>query len=543
MEKMNFMYKFNKIISNIKKTCKASGAVILAVVMSFSLVACSFSRDRGSSITPGSAILPIASKPVQPSESAANPNQIAITGVLTYVDRASGKMHYMDIESGNEYEVLFDGGTDIRSKYDTIITSAKLKLGTIYDVVCNRTGWAISVLESKKAWKISQFTGFSLDEQDMVATLNSQTYRYSKSAVVLSEGGRIQPSEIMKQDVVTACGIDRTVYSINVDKGHGYLKLTGVDNFVGGYVDVGTTIIDVISKDMLITVPEGEYKVLVQNMNRTLEGSKSVKIERDKDVTLDFSEYVAEAVKNGTVEFSVTPAGAVMYIDGMQVSYDKPITLDYGRHTVVLRANNYLVYEEVFYVRQEYEKKIIDMSISRSNETTRNASTQSASGQAQSRTYSTSSAKQSSAAVNGTMKNLTEGYYVHIKEPQGAAVYVNNSYVGMAPVSVEKKAGTMVIALTMAGRQTKSYSVNIPNATGDLNYSFPALELNNPVGEVSTTGATASATETTAPAATAAGAGTTTETTAPARMTAAQGTTEIPDLTWPYATTQAAGVR
>lgn len=110
----------------------------------------------------------------------------------------------------------------------------------------------------------------------------------------------------------------------------------------------------------------------------------------------------------------------------------------------------------------------------------------------------------------------------------------------MAPVSVEKKAGTMVIALTMAGRQTKSYSVNIPNATGDLNYSFPALELNNPVGEVSTTGATASATETTAPAA---GAGTTTETTAPARMTAAQGTTEIPNLTWPYATTQAAGVR
>lgn len=487
------MYQFNKLILNIKKACKASGAVILAVIMSFSLAACSFSKKNDSLITPGSAILPIASKPVQPSESAANPNEIRLTGVLTYVNRDLGKMHFMDIESSNEYEVSFDGGTDIKSKYDTIITSAKMKLGTIYDVVCNKTGWAISVLESKKAWKISQFTGFSLDEPEQVATLNSQTYKYAKSAVVLSEGGRIQPSEIMKQDVVTACGIDRTVYSINVDKGHGYLKLTGVDNFVGGYVDVGTTIVDVISKDMLITVPEGEYKVSVQNPTRTLSGSKSVKIERDTDVTLDFSEYVTEAVKNGMVEFSVTPAGAVMYIDGTQVSYDEPLTLDYGRHTVVLRANNYLVYEEVFYVRQNYEKKIIDMSISRSNEATKKttASTASASNQTQSRTASTNQSTQSSGIINGTVKNLTEGYYVNIKEPQGAAVYVNNAYVGMAPVSVEKKAGTMVIALTMAGRQTKSYSINVPNATGDLNYSFPALELINPVGPTETAAAAA----------------------------------------------------
>lgn len=474
------MYKFNKLILNIRKTCKASGAVILAVVMSFSLAACSFSRGSDSKITPGSAILPIASKPAQPSEAAVNPNEIALTGVLTYVNRDSGKMHYMDIESGNEYEVAFDGGTDIKSKYDTIITTAKMKLGTIYDVVCNKSGWAISISESKKAWKISEFTGFSLDETELVATLNSQTYKYSKSAVVLSEGGRIQPSEIMKKDVVTVCGIDKTVYSVNVDKGHGYLKLTGVDNFIGGYVDVGTAIVDVISRDMLITVPEGEYKVSVQNMSRTLSGSKSVKIERDTDATLDFSEYVTEAVKNGMVEFSVTPAGAVMYIDGRQVSYSEPLTLDYGRHTVVLRANNYLVYEEVFYVRQNYEKKIIDMSISRSNEATKKSSQASTSGQSQSR--SSSGTVQSGEIINGTVKNLTEGYYVNIKDPQGAAVYVNNAYVGMAPVSVEKKAGTMVIALTMAGRQTKSYSVNIPNATGDINYSFPALELNNPVG-------------------------------------------------------------
>lgn len=489
---MDFMRRFSNLIKESKEACSAAGAVILAVVMSFSLVACSFSKKSGSSITPGSAILPIASKAVQQSEAAENPNEIRLTGVFTYIDTNSRKMHYMDVESGNEYEVAFGGSTDIRNKYDTIITTAKMKMCAIYDVVCNKDGLAVSITESKKAWRISEITGFVADEREQVATVSSNTYKYAKSAVVMSGSDRIQPAEIMKQDVVTVCGIDKTVYSVNVDRGHGYLKLTGVDNFVGGFVDVGTEMVAIVSKDMLMTVPEGEYKVSIQNTSRTLSGSKSVKIEKDKDVTLDFSEYRTEAVKNGMVEFSVTPAGAVMYIDGTQVSYDEPLTLDYGKHTVVLRANNYLVYEEVFFVKQSYEKKIIDMSISKSSTSksataaqTSGAAQTTKSGQIQSWTSSVKTTKSNTDIVNGTVKNLTEGYYVNIKEPQGAAVYVNNSYVGMAPVSVEKKAGTMVIALTMAGRQTRSYSIDIPNATGDINYSFPELELKNAVGQES----------------------------------------------------------
>lgn len=484
---MAFLRRLSNLIRKRKETCRTAGSVILAVVMSFLLVACSSSKKSGSLITPGSAILPIASKAVQQSEAAENPNEIRLTGVFTYIDTNSRKMHYMDIESGNEYEVAFEGGTDIRNKYDTIITTAKMKMGAIYDVVCNKNGVALSITESKKAWRISEITGFVADERELVATVSSKTYKYAKSAVVLSGSDRIQVSEIMKNDVVTVCGIDKTIYSVNVDKGHGYLKLTGVDDFVGGYVDVGTEMVAVVSKDMLLTVPEGEYKVSIQNPSRTLSGSKSVRIEKDKDSTLDFSEYRTEAVKNGTIEFSVTPAGAVMYIDGTQVSYDDPITLDYGKHTVVLRANNYLVYEEVFYVKQSYEKKIIDMSISKSS-TSKSATAASTtkSGQIQSWTSSGKTTKGAGEIINGTVKNLTEGYYVNIKEPQGAAVYVNNSYVGMAPVSVEKKSGTMVIALTMAGRQTKSYSIDIPNATGDINYSFPELELKNAVKQETT---------------------------------------------------------
>lgn len=487
-----------KFINKGKETCRMAGSLILAVVMSFSLIACS-SQSSSSNIIKGGDILPIASKAVDASEAAVNPDEISITGVLTYIDSAAQKMHYMDIQSGNEYEVSYSGGTDIKSKYDSVITTARLSLGTIYDVTCNRDGWAKSIRESDKAWKISQITGFSADERERTATVSSKTYKYPRSAVVMSGSERIQLSEIMKQDAVTICGIDSTVYSVVVDKGHGYLKLTGVDDFLGGYVDIGTQMVCVVEKDMLLTVPEGEYKVQIQNTNRSLSASKTVKIEKDTDVTLDFSEYRTQAAQNGLVEFSVTPAGAVMYIDGTQVSYDQPVSLEYGRHTVVLRSNNYLAYEEVFFVSQSYEKKIIDMTISKSSQSgqtsTKSSQTSGSSNRitsastksGQTATSGRSSTKASTSGngiVNGTVKDLTEGYYVTIKGPQGAAVYVNNYYVGIAPVTVDKKAGTMIMTFTMAGKQTKSYSVEIANSTGDVSYEFPELPDSQPVSSV-----------------------------------------------------------
>ncbi len=471
-----------KFINRSKEACRMAGAIILAVVMSFSLIACS-SGKSSSNIIKGGDILPIASKASESGEAAANPDEISITGVLTYIDGTSQKMHYMDVQSGNEYEVSYSGGTDIKSKYDSVITTARLSLGTIYDVTCNRDGWAKSIHESDKAWKISQITGFSADERERTAVISSRTYKYARSAVVMSGSERIQLSEIMKQDAVTVCGIDSTVYSVSVDKGHGYLKLTGVDDFLGGYVDIGTQMVCVVEKDMLLTVPEGEYKVQIQNTNRSMSAGKTVRIEKDTDVTLDFSEYRTRAAQNGLVEFSVTPAGAVMYIDGTQVSYEQPVSLEYGRHTVVLRSNNYMAYEEVFYVTQSYEKKIIDMTISKSSQPGK-STTKPSQTSAGNNNRSTAASTSGNAIVNGTVKNLTEGYYVSIKGPQGAAVYVNNYYVGIAPVTVDKKAGTMVMTFTMVGKQTKSYSVEIANSTGDVSYEFPALPDSQPVSSV-----------------------------------------------------------
>ncbi len=46
------------------------------------------------------------------------------------------KAHFVDISSNVEYEVPYSGGTDIQSKYGTVISAGSMQLGAIYDVVC-----------------------------------------------------------------------------------------------------------------------------------------------------------------------------------------------------------------------------------------------------------------------------------------------------------------------------------------------------------------------------------------------------------------------
>ena len=85
---------------------------------------------------------------------------------------------------------------------------------------------------------------------------------------------------------------------------------------------------------MMVTAQEGTYSVELQKGG--IVGAKTVTVERDKQVTVDFTEYTEEAEKTGAVNFMVTPENAVMTIDGMEVDYSQPIQLSYGTHSITL---------------------------------------------------------------------------------------------------------------------------------------------------------------------------------------------------------------
>lgn len=451
-------YKTNKLIL-IRVVALFLMAALLIV-----LPGCS-GKEKGPTLVPGSSILPAPNKKPVTDVPTNNKDEIVITGVLSYVDTASKKMRIIDVEETTEYEIPYTGGTDIRNKYDTIIAVANMELGQVYEVTCNKSGTAVKVYGHKDSWERDELTDLEIDEELKTVTIGTKTFKYNDSTLILSGGEKIAFANIVAQDEITMYGIEDKIYSIIVDKSHGYIKFTGIEAFLDGYVTIGRKQLLSVTSGMLITAQEGTHKVELQN--GSLVAEKIVNVTKGQETEVDFSEYTLPANKNGAVEFSVNPSTATMTIDGEEVDFSQPVSLPYGRHKLVLEAHNYEPYTANFVVNSSYRTIIIDM-ISTGSITTQ-ASTE---------------------------KNLTEGYTVHITEPAGAALYVDSVYIGVIPCSFDKKAGNKTITLTKKGFDTIGYTISIANASGNLTYAFP--DMTKSADDNETSSATA-ATETAAP--------------------------------------------
>ncbi len=433
--------------------CVALG---LIVTMVLPFAACG---NKQSKIVSGSSVLPMPSKKVEEVTVPANKNEVKFTGVLTLIDTTLKKMQFVDIDNGTEYEVAYTGGTDIQDKYNKILAAASMKAGDIFDVTCNKSSKAEKIYESSDTWEMTGFTGFQADESKKKVTIGDEDYKYVDYTAVISGQNRIAVAQVVAQDEITVRGKDKTIYSVTVDKGHGYIQFAGIDTFENGYATIGRKQLLGVTKNMLVTAQEGTYSVELQKGGTV--GQKSVTVVRDQQVTLDFSEYTKEAAKTGAVNFMVTPEKAVMTIDGVEVDYSQPVLLEYGRHNLVLSANHYTQYTETLLVNSEYQTKVIDMI---SSDTTTAAN-------------NTGTTKSSKSSTNKTTEssNLTDGYTVSITEPKGASLYVDSVYIGVVPCSFEKKAGSKTITLSQSGYATVSYTISIANATGNLTYSFPDM--------------------------------------------------------------------
>ena len=135
--------------------------------------------------------------------------------------------------------------------------------------------------------------------------------------------------------------------------------------FIDGMINIDDNIILPVTKDMIITVGCGTYRVTVSK--GVAKASKTVTVKEDKESTLDFSDY-RKSVKNvGNVTFNVEPRGADLFINGTKVDYSKPIALNYGTYSVEVSLNGYSTYIGRLTVAET--DKTINISLEPENDT------------------------------------------------------------------------------------------------------------------------------------------------------------------------------
>lgn len=444
--------------------------------------------QQNSGIISGSNITPMPHTTVAEEEtSTVSAGSSSITAAIVNVNTKNMQILVKDIYDGSSLVLTYNGGTDVRNNYDHVITMAQLAQGEIVDITFDADKKkAKTVYMNKDVFRTSGVTGFKATDSKSTITYGSASYMYTDHLVVVSSGKVIAPTEVMSRDVLTVRGIDNKIYSATVDKGHGYLTFSGVDEFLGGMVEIGRSFLYTVTGDMVIVVPEGEYKVTLTN--KGLEATKTVYITKDMTVKMDFEEYRSPANKTGTVEFQILPRGTSLFIDGNKVDYSDPVELGHGTYLINLIADGYDTYTTKLTVSSTYQIETFDLAkimknppesviVGGTSVTTAETGATTASGATT--TAPTTTAPTTTASTTPTKEpptsSVTGSVKLTVSDPAGAGVYINNEYVGTAPVTVSRNPGEYVVTFKKTGYLTKSYIVDVESSDGEQKLSFPAM--------------------------------------------------------------------
>lgn len=379
----------------------------------------------------------------------------ADTAILMGRDEKQNTYTFLNLDLGKKYTLSLDGTTGLYDRYGEAVSAQQLSIGDIVDVTFLKEKKHLTTLRlSARAWVYTDAVNYDINAVRKEISIGEDVYKITSNTQFLSEGKEIEIMDINEGDVLSFQGIDKQILTVKVEKGHGYLRLVNDENFVGGWIEIGQQQIQRIVEDMLLVVPEGSHQVNISNKGGG--GIKNVVISRNEETVLDIGDLEIPEALTGMVLFSLNPSTAEMYIDGKKTDASLPVTLEYGLHQLIVRAEGYQSVTR--YIRVAQESAGIDVVLDAVEK--ENASS------------SQSGSESTDAAA---------GYYkVYVDAPEAVEVYVDGNYVGISPCSFRKTAGSHIIILKKNGFETRSYTVQVDSEDKDISYSFVDLVQSEP---------------------------------------------------------------
>lgn len=374
----------------------------------------------------------------------------ADTAILVGRSSEDNTLTFLNLELGRRYTLSLDGTTRLYDKYGDGMTLEQIQKGDIVYITFLKSKKHLTTLQlSPEAWVYEGTERYEINTVRNEVTIGSEVFKLTSNTQFLSEGRNIESMDLNPSDVITFSGIGSQVLTVRVDKGHGYLRLENDEYFVGGWIEIGQAMVQRITDDMLIPVPEGSYQVNISNKGGG--GIKDIVIRRNEETVLDIGDLEIPESQYGMVLFSLNPSSADLYIDGSPVDPSGPLSLEYGLHQLIARAEGYQSITQ--YIRVGQESAGINIVLD-ANETD----------------------EEDESSQETSPEQTTENYYkVYIDAPEEVEVYLDGNYMGVSPCSFVKTAGTHVVTLRKTGYTTRSYTIEVDSEEKDISYSFADL--------------------------------------------------------------------
>ncbi len=352
----------------------------------------------------------------------------SMLGIIDAVDTDLKTIRVSAVNESFETEFVYYGYTTVYSRFGSAMTVSQLNPGDIVSITYSgKAASEIRIAGDKGLWENLKVTSFTVKDTDRSFKIGQTLYYYDDRTRVYSNGERIDIAELCSEDRLIVRGCDNRIVSVVVERGHGYVTLENAKYFYGGYIDFGGEIIKVVEENMLITVPEGSYRV--EAVNGAYRSEKYVEIVRGENTVIDYSDVMPIVTNYGNVKFNINADDAVLYIDGIETDYSSVVSLVCGNHTIRVEATDYDVYTKRIEVGIDY--LVVNVSLVKG--------------------------EMSTETVKGE-SNVTSSDKVTVKADTGSLVYFDSTCKGIAPVTFDMITGSHTI--TVIGTEgIKSYNV------------------------------------------------------------------------------------
>lgn len=397
----------------------------------------------------------------KPNEGVTYEKGVDFVGAIKNIDTDMETIEFYNASFDTIETYPYSGSTEILTKNETQMTAAQLEQGEVYDVYTSEDGRKIVKMQQTKGLVTCEDTTVQVDSEQKRLRIQDVNYAYTDHLLVFSDGKLIQPMEITSEDKVTFRGVKGQAYSLTVTRGHGYIRPKNYKDFHGGTVLVQGEVILPVSKNMLLSVPEGTQSLTMKNGD--LMSQASIEIKRGQVTEVDIARFQTQVPDTARVRFKINPPGAELYVNKALQDSSKPISLKYGNHSIKVVLEGYNDYEGVVNIQDPNPTIKIDLA-EESAEVVEDSSSSSVSEE-----------DNSSSTSQSTTTNYDQEHKITVSAPSGAAVYVDGTYKGVVPCDFTKMIGNVTLTLTKEGYETKSYSVQISDDSQNVTWSFPDL--------------------------------------------------------------------